>query len=319
MILEDIPSLMLYLVVGGGLSVVAFSVWRHIAPAAEGLILGYYEILGRYGGGKLVKRFKGTLVDCTNYFMNPAIEPKLKEYLKGEMKRRAERGKHQELEKKIDETKIDGLCRVVATRDYWRKHIFIQLKNIALPLNSYAGHEEERKFTFGMGFLSKGVVTGKMDSCSLPWNIPKHSKAMVHFLIPDASPSAKDQEVHIKQEELASLVLFAPANVEIDAKLKALNAIIKDQEKQIRDGEHEKSAMRTEVDTSRRIMANFSAENGEPPKPLKPMHFDIPDLLAIILPATFSYFVAEQMQVHPLIGVIIGMVAGSLIAYARRR
>jgi len=81
-IIEQLPLYALYafsVVVAAVASLTALSFWRNISPAAPGVILGYYEVLGRYAGGSLIKRIQGTLVDASHFFLNPGVERKFKE------------------------------------------------------------------------------------------------------------------------------------------------------------------------------------------------------------------------------------------------
>ena len=55
------------------LSIFAYIIFRAYSKPAPGLVLGSYEIFGRYAGGKLYESIKGILVDSTAYFLNPIL------------------------------------------------------------------------------------------------------------------------------------------------------------------------------------------------------------------------------------------------------
>jgi hypothetical protein len=313
-ILEQLPSLMLYLIVGGGLAVIAWSIWRRIAPAAQGLSLGYYEILGSYAGGKLVKRIKGTLVEATHSFMNPTIETKFKEILVDEMKRRNVAVTDEEQEKilKLD---LSKLCRVIVTRagEWRRKHVIMQIKYVDKSLSEYAKHEPENKFTLGTGFLSKGVITGELHTLSQSWNVPKLGLVTVHFLIPDVPKGEAETQV---PEWLAKIALFAPASVELNELIKSKDEQLKDKDRKLSDMGKDLSAMSTELDGMRRALKAFTT-TGELPKFL-PKAFDIVDMVAMGLPTLVGYYIAEQVSGYPVVGVFVGLMLGALIVYRRR-
>ncbi len=54
-------------------SAIAYIIYRAYSKPAQGLLLGSYEIFGRYAGGKLYKSIKGLLVDSSAYFLNPVL------------------------------------------------------------------------------------------------------------------------------------------------------------------------------------------------------------------------------------------------------
>ena len=54
-------------------SAIAYIIYRAYSKPAQGLLLGSYEIFGRYAGGKLYKSIKGILVDSSAYFLNPVL------------------------------------------------------------------------------------------------------------------------------------------------------------------------------------------------------------------------------------------------------
>ena len=62
-------------------ALIVLMIWRTISPAAPGINLGYYEVVGKYAGGKFAKRIKGMLVDSTRLFINPGMEPEFKRAL----------------------------------------------------------------------------------------------------------------------------------------------------------------------------------------------------------------------------------------------
>jgi len=312
-ILEQLPNLMLYLIVGGGLAVVAWSIWRRIAPATQGLSLGYYEILGSYAGGKLVKRIKGTLVEATHSFMNPTIETKFKEILFDEMKRRNVTLTQEQRDKLLG-TDLSKLCRVIVTRAGGRsKHVILQIKYIDKNLTEYAKHELEPKFTLGLGFLSKGVIEGQLHTLSQSWDVPKLGTVTVHFLIPDVPKGEAETQF---PEWLAKFVLFAPASVELNELIKSKDEQLKDKDRKLSDMGKDLSAMSTELDGMRRALKAFTT-TGELPKFL-PKAFDIVDMVAMGLPTMVGYYVAERVADYPVVGVFAGLMLGALIVYRRR-
>jgi len=228
-------------------AVIIWSVWRSVSPAAPGISMGYLEILGRYGGGKMLKNIRGTLVDGTHLFLNPRVERLFRQMLIEDITNKlklASAGKQTKQTKleaskpeadKQDDTTSDGdgnsgkdgasseslgasttalegteeedaevaalkdaltefknekeplskLCRVIITRrHFFGKDVIVQWGNVG-PLSEYAAVEPESKFTFGMGFLTQGIVTGELETFSEEWTIDKLGDCTVHMFRPD--------------------------------------------------------------------------------------------------------------------------------------
>ncbi|MHA1711564.1 MAG: hypothetical protein ACTSUS_05820 [Candidatus Freyarchaeota archaeon] len=182
--------------------VVALSFWRNISPAAPGVILGYYEVLGRYTGGSLMKRIQGTLVDASHIFLNPGVERKFKERVLAYVESLSRKGNPEGslispseiegLKKSLRNYPLSKACRIIVTRDrFFTKHVLIQYSHVEKPVTEYAMHEEKGKFTFSSGLISRGVITGTIKSFPSHWEIPKIGKCRIHLFKPDAPPEEK--------------------------------------------------------------------------------------------------------------------------------
>ncbi len=78
--LETLP-LIAYLMLGTIGLVALWFLWRIFAPAAPGVSLGYFEVIGRYAGQKLLKRLRGVLVECTPLFLNSELDRQFREII----------------------------------------------------------------------------------------------------------------------------------------------------------------------------------------------------------------------------------------------
>jgi hypothetical protein len=205
-------------------AVIIWSIWRSVSPAAPGISMGYLEILGRYGGGKMLKSIRGTLVDSTPLFLNPRVERLFRQMLIEDITNKlklASAGKQTKPESKskdstpsestassttaLEETKeetkdiledalaefkdekepLSKLCRIIITRKhFFGKDVIVQWGNVG-PLSEYAAVEPESKFTFSMGFLTQGIVTGELETFSEEWTIDKLGDCTVHLFKPD--------------------------------------------------------------------------------------------------------------------------------------
>jgi hypothetical protein len=297
-------------------------VWRNISPAAPGISLGYYEVLGRYAGGKLVKRIKGNLIEATALFLNPEIEDELKEmileevdlFLKRETDGEAKAGLVSARDK-FTKCRLSEACRILVTREkLFTKHIIIQYGHVDKPLNAYAAHEEGSKFSFGMGFLSQGVIGGTIHTMNQPWNIHNLGKVTVHLFHPD-SPNDRGNPDQ-PPEYLAKIALFAPASVELKDLVKSKDEQLKEKDRKLSEMGRELSSMATERDGLRQAVKGFST-TGEIPDTMA-KRFDVMDFIAVSVPVLVGYYVADYSKMQPLVGIVFGLLLGAFLLYRRR-
>ena len=300
-------------------------IWRSIAPAAPGTALGYYEIMGRYAGSKLIRRLKGTIVDCTPIFLSPKIEKDFKEILKEDLDRLIARSSNKddkaglmELRKKLENEKnlLSDYCRILAVRDVFRKHIIIQYGRVDKPLNNYAVHEPSSKFTLSMGFLSHGIITGVIETLPQRWEIYRIGKAYVHLFCPD-DPENPNSPIAMPKEWLAKLALYAPATVELENLIKSKDDQILELKRKNMEIGQELSAMATELDSMRMAVQGFSV-TGKLPERMTPKKLDASDILTILFPTVVGYYLLDYLQAQPIIGVLLGLMIGIFILYRRK-
>jgi len=297
-------------------------VWRNIAPAAPGISLGYYEVIGKYAGRKLLKRIKGTLVDATALFINPEIEREFKQMIIEDMdallKRDRGNPENAELEKIRDEfadCSLSDKLRVIVTRErLFTKHVLIQYGHVDKPLNAYAVNEPAGKFTLSMGFLSQGVITGTIHTFPQPWHIYKLGRVHVHLFCPDAPANEPNKQ---PPEWMAKIALFAPASVELKDLLKSKDEQLREKDRKLSEMGQELSAMATERDALRRTLQGFMT-TGDLPETVTPKKLDIMDFATLTVPTIVGYFIAEQTQTQPIIGVILGLLVGVYFVFRRR-
>ncbi|MGB9774612.1 MAG: hypothetical protein ACPL4I_11415 [Bacteroidota bacterium] len=302
------------------IGVFLWMIWRNISPAAPGVSLGYYEVLGRYAGQKLVKRIRGTLVDSTALFLNPEVESEFKRILAEDIEALLAKAGNPEGEElaKVKEQFLKGrladTCRIIATREkLFTKHILIQVGHVDKPLNAYAANEPSSKFTLGMGFLSQGVITGVIHTFPQPWNIYKLGKVQVHLFKPDAA-SGGEQPL---PTWLAKIALYAPASVELEQLVKSKDAQLREKDRKLAEMGQELSAMATERDALRRVLQGFMT-TGELPESIRQKKLDIVDFAALALPTVLGYYTADYLKAQPIAGVVVGMLVGAFIIYKRR-
>jgi len=205
-LLPDIALAGLAVMIG----VVVWMIWRSASPAAPGISQGYLEILGRYGGGKMLKSIKGTMVEATQLFLDPRTDQMFRKILSEDIasKVKLEGGdaavakdpELAELKKaaetfKNDTVSLSKLCRIIVTRDrFFGKNVIVQYENVA-PLSEYAAVDPTSKFTFSMGFLSQGIVTGEISTLSEPWVVHGLGECNVFLFKPDSRAIADESEL----------------------------------------------------------------------------------------------------------------------------
>ena len=322
--LEWIPQIAL----AGLALIIALVLWmlyRTVAPAAPGIPFGYYEILGKYAGGKLQKRIQGLMVDATPLFMNEEIEPKFKELLLQEIEvivKKEGNNPNFDLKSFRDQTmeySLSKSCHVIVTRErLFSKHVIIQYGYVEKRLDAYASHDPTSKFTLSIGPSSKGTISGKIRM--LPdWEIYKLGKVKVSLFKPDVpqeegEPQEKENEL---PDCLAKLALYAPATVELKELMKSKDDQLQNLRKENADVHEKNSAMSTEMDTMRTIISTFSTTK-KVPESFVPKKFDVADFIALSVPTLVGYYVAEYSKFQPIVGIIFGLFIGAFLLYKRR-
>ena len=297
-------------------------VWRNIAPAAPGIALGNYEIIGKYAGRKLLKRIRGDLIEATALFLNPEIENEIKEMVLEEvdlfLKRETDGEAKAELtdaRDKFTRCRLSEACRVLVTREkLFTKHVIIQYGHVDKPLNAYAAHEEGSKFSLGMGYRCQGVVSGLIHTMGQPWNIHNLGKVTVHLFRPDDPGGGGDPDQ--PPEYLAKIALFAPASVELRDLVKSKDEQLKEKDRKLSEMGRELSSMATERDGLRQAVKGFST-TGEIPETMA-KRFDMMDFIAVSVPVLVGYYVADYSKMQPLVGIFSGLLLGAFLLYRRR-
>jgi hypothetical protein len=295
-------------------------VWRSIAPAAPGISLGYYEVVGRYAGQKLLRRIRGTLVDSTALFLSPEIESAFIKILKEDIKELKGNTADNDLEnllKSLDEGNVSlaDYVKIIVTREkLFTKHAIIQYANVSSPLSAYAAYDPQSKFTLGFGFLVQGVITGKMHTLPQPWQIYKLGKVQVHLFKPDTlNPEELESQ---PPEYLAKLALYAPATVELKQVIKAKDDLLKEKERELIKAGHERSVNATRTDALFTAIQGFTTKFT--PEELTGKGFDLMDFITIAFPTLLGYVIAEQLNTVPLVGVFLGLFIGAFFTFRRR-
>ena len=288
--------------------------------------MGYYEVLGRYAGEKLVRRIRGTLVDATALFLNPEVEREFKEIIGEELAIIEKSASEQEV-KELDQIRynfvtysLDKACRIVVTREkLFSKHILIQVLRVEEPLNNYAAHEPGSKFTIGQGFLSNGIITGVMDTFPQRWVIYKLGKATVHLFKPDAEGLATTEKEELPRW-LEKIALHAPAAVELNHMIRSLRDQLQQKDEQLQRMGEDLAAVSTERDALHAAVEGFTTKGKDPFKSMGlPHRFGISDLISLTLPTIIGYYIAGQTKVDPIVGVFIGLLIGSFLVARKRR
>jgi len=292
-------------------------IWRNIAPAAPGISLGYYEIVGRYAGQEIIKRIKGTLVDATALFLNPQIENAFLEILKEDVNEIEARTKEKmdDVKKALENANLSNTCRIIVTREkMFTKHVLIQYGYVDKPLNAYAAYDPQAKFTLGFGFLTQGVITGEIHTLPQPWQIYKLGKVHVHLFKPD---TLKNESEENPPEHLAKLALYAPATVELTQIIKAKDEQLKEKQRELLKAGKEKSAQATLVDGLLTAIQAFTTKL-KPEEGVIGKGFDLMDFVTLALPTLLGYLIAENMGTNPLVGVFFGLFLGAYIIFRKR-
>jgi hypothetical protein len=301
------------------IAVAVWMIWRSIAPAAPGIGLGYYEVVGRYAGQKLMKRIRGTLVDATALFLAPETETVFLQELKADIKallgQSADSVDVKDLYDKLEkgEVKISEYCRIIVTREkLFTKHVLVQYGYVDKPLNAYAAYDPQAKFTLGFGFLVQGVITGKIYTMPHMWELYRLGKVHVHLFKPDP---VKEEQENSAPDWLAKLALYAPATVQLKQVLKAKDEELKEKDRELLKAGKERAANATKVDGLLTAIQGFTTKLT--PEGLEGKKFALGDFITVAFPTVLGYLIAEAAGVSPLAGTVIGMFLGGYIVFRK--
>jgi len=330
-VLDILPQYVLiifFAVIAVIVALIVLSVWSNIAPAAPGVVLGYLEIIGTYAGGKLFKRFEGTIVDASNIFLNTQFEDEFKESLLADLDLLKEKNPTiLELEKVKDEFKkchLNEMCKILVTREkLFDKHIFVQWGCLD-ALNEYATKEEKPKFTLSNLFVSRGAVRGQLHSFPTRWEIEGVGTCQIHLFKPDTpEDSSKNEKLVEPPTFLAKVALNIPAVVEFKEQLKSWQEKYRDLRREYLKVLSATSTTATERDFYRSLASKIGTEPvlSPAPVPSPPKRWDWKDVVLVGVPALASYYIIQQYypQYDPLIGALVGFGIGLFLAWWRRR
>jgi hypothetical protein len=330
-ILELLPQYFLYIffaVLAVIIGLIVLSIWSNIAPAAPGVVLGYLEIVGTYAGGKLFKRFEGTIVDASNIFLNTQYEDEFKESLLADLellKLKEQNPAGLELKNVKDEfgkCRLNEMCRVLVTREkLFTKHIFVQWGHLG-SLSEYAAKEEKPKFTLSNLFVSRGAVRGQLYTFPTKWDIEDVGTCQVHLFKPEAVASEKEETVDVPTF-LAKVALNIPSVVEFREQLKSWQEKYRDLRREYLKVLSATSTVATERDFYRSLSSKIGTEPVLTPAPMPspPKSWTWKDIALGGVPALAGYCIAQQYytQYDPLIGALIGLGIGLFLAWRRRQ
>jgi hypothetical protein len=324
-VLELIPEIVLYAFVALAASIsliVVWMVWRYFAPPGPGQILGHYEIQGFHAGGDLFKRIEGRLVDATEFFFSSDIAYKFKQAVLEDVDLVLQRSSIKD-KAGLEEARkwfkdcndLTGMGRVLVAREKLAKHVLVQYGNVE-PISNYVSTEEDRKFSFGFGFESKGTIHGDIYSFPQPWEVWKIGKCQVHLFKPH-SKNNPSEEVN-PPEELAKMMLYAPMVVESRELRKSMERQLEQKDHTITDLTEKNERLSALADTYKSMLSTPEGGEGKSVS-LKTGGFGIIDVLFLGIPSFIGYYLADYLGIDILFGVVGGLIAGVGLVYWRLR
>ena len=336
-ILSILPEIILWLILLV-LGVIGFFViwvlWgSYFSPAAPGINMGYYKILGAYAGGKLHKEIKGLLVDATHIFLTPDMEAVFKSALREDIEYVRDSGSLtddeknglNELIKRLEEYTFAGNFRVVITREKLTKHCFVQWGHVD-PLSDYATVEEEHKFAFGLGPISQGVIAGWLVSIPQKWDLWRVGRCILHAFLPvnlvaqvgSLNPDIKKLK-QISPDWMPKLIPHIRSTVESQKTVQAVEDQLSQKNKEIQSTLQRLTETQTQLDQFKRMTAGFGLEEVDIKDLLQGRTIDMVDFILLSLPIFFGSYIAEALELSILAGVFIGLLIGFAAVHRRRK
>lgn len=330
-LLDFIPEIAAGLVLGAAALIILLTVYRAHAPAAPGIALGYYEVVGRYAGNTF-RSIKGTLVE-TNMFLNADVARGVKQILvdtlekqikglKGdETKNKTEIDACEGRKKELEKADLKDVCRVVVTRERLsEKHVLLQWGHVDKPLNAYALHEAKSRFSFGFGWQSQGKIIGRIHSEEKQYKLPKIGSFQLHYFNPDV-PGEGDQVEEDPPEYLKTVALLVPASLELNEQLRSKDEEVRDLRRQLNKMGEDLSAKSTELDGCYQTLKGFGVN--VPLDLSSKKKTDALDFFFYMVPTLIGYAIAATMSYGnifvPAIGMIVGLLFGGALSTVIRR
>lgn len=336
-LLKVLPEIVLWVVLLVLGVIGFFVVWvlwgSYFSPAAPGINMGYYRILGAYAGGKLHKEISGLLVDSTHLFLTAEMERVFKRAMKEDMEYVKEAGILTVAEKKglttlmtqLEEYKFEGNFRIVVTREKLTKHCFVQWGHVD-PLSEYATVEEEHKFAFGLGPVSQGVIAGWLVTIPQKWDVLQVGKCVTHALLPVnlvASIGALNPNVEklkdISPDWMAKVIPHIRSTVESKKMVQAVEDQLDQKSKEIENTLTKLTETQTELDQYKRMTAGFGLEDSDIKELLQGRAIDMVDFILLALPIFFGSYIAEALELGMLAGIFAGLLVGFAAVHRRRK
>jgi hypothetical protein len=313
------------------IGLLAWMAWRAYSPAAPGINLGSLEILGRYGGGKLLDPIKGNLVDATALFLDPRTEQSFKKHLCEDVKANyaklaptvedAARLKEAAEAFEKDAINLSDLCRIIVTRKaFFGKIVIVQWGHLA-PLSEYAAVDPKAKFTFSMGFLAKGVVNGEIDSMPESWVIRGLGECTVKLFKPDMTHSSNPEEVKVVEAPtfLARLALYAKSIIDFTEILRSKDETITQLKRETAVLSDQSSASATEADVMHTAVVGFRTTSDDGGVSISaPRRFGVIEFIYLFVPTTAGYFITRYLNYEPYYGIFAGLGIGAYLLWRRR-
>jgi len=336
-ILNILPEIILWIILLV-LGVIAFFViwilWgTYFSPAAPGINMGYYKILGAYAGGRLHKEIKGLLVDATHVFLSPEMEDVFKECLKEDMLYVKDAGHLNDKEKEtlgklikdLEGFEFAGKYRVVVTRERMTKHVFVQWGHTD-PIRSYATVEEEHKFAFGLGPVSQGVIAGWLVTVPQKWDLHKVGKCRLHAFLPInlvAQVGAVNPDVtklkEISPEWMPKVIPHIRSTVESKKMVQAIEDQLSQKDKEIENTLRSLTETQTQLDQYKAMVAGFGLEDVDIKELLQGRAVDFVDFIMLCLPIFFGTYLCDALGFDMLVGVFVGLLVGFALVHRRRK
>ena len=339
-----------------------FFVWyRQRAAPGPGVVLGEYEVIGCYAGQKIHTRIKGMMVDATSFFCASDLTEPFKDLLYGDIDRlitkkpaekapvegdnekpeqmkpdpalAAEQGMLEKIKKQLKTFPLDKIATVAIIRSgvFGERHLLIKFDEIngngPRSLTDYSSNEEESHFTFAFGPVNKGLIKGRMQTLTEPWEFSNERFPLgdfpvgtVHVLVPDDPVTNQKNEKTEKAAwnlNAAKLLLHVPNVVRQQEHMKSIMQQVKDKDFALAQMGVKYSALATETDVLRRAVKGFMTE-GQKLEDLFPKKLDVLDWLCIGLFPTVGWAAAGALGITSLVGVIVGEACAGFIIYWRK-
>ena len=290
-----------------------------LLPGFPGVAYGTWEV--RTLDGQEEESYTGNLVDCTQYFIGPAVWARFKPILSRLVEEALEKDAPDAAKKELqalraelndakDELAPQRHIRVLGLR-HWvvHKDVFIQFSAVDRDLDRIAFREKGFKFTL-KGIMTKHILQGYAHTIPDKLKVPNVGSVTAHLFSPITAGSVAFPK------SVERLALFVRPVVEKEERLEILEVKVDAHEKKAKDAKDSAAALAMSETEMDRMLTELRTEPGEkvhvPRTKTSLLHVAV-----MVFAIAAGHFIGAYFGVNPLAGAIVAFIVAFAVLMGR--